>query len=114
MTRVYLAGPVSGHTDLNRSAFDTAATWVRASGWEPVVPLNTPVHHIGTCPDGHPLETGAQGTHPRPCWLRAGLQALLACDAIALLPGWQNSAGALLELQVAEACGMPVHHAPGN
>jgi hypothetical protein len=112
MKRLYLAGPIRGHADLNRPAFDAAAAWARTNDWEPVSPLDQPVAHEGPCPVTWPKETGTQGTHARACWLRAGLQALLVCDAIGLLFGWNKSDGARRELQVAEACGIPVLHVP--
>lgn len=111
MRRAYLAGPVSGHPDLNRPAFEAAAAWARANGWEPVSPLDQLVDHDGPCPADWPAETGAQGTHARACWLRAGLRSLLDSDAIALLPLWGSSDGARLERRVAEACGITILHA---
>lgn len=112
MKRAYLAGPISGHADLNRPAFEAAAAWARVNGWNPVSPLDQPVVHDGPCPTAGPTETGRQGTHARACWLRVGLRTLLDCDAIVLLPGWDNSYGAMLERRVAEVCGLTVLHTP--
>jgi hypothetical protein len=39
-------------------------------------------------------------------YLRADLQLLFHCDGIALLPGWEKSRGAKLELAVAIQLGM--------
>jgi len=109
--RVYLAGPITGHADLNRPAFEAAARWAQEHGWTPVSPLDADPQHDGPCPPGL-LETGATGSHSRACWLRVGLAALLTCDAIVLVDGWEHSAGALLEYRVAIACGLVIRHAP--
>jgi hypothetical protein len=40
--------------------------------------------------------------------MRNDLKALLDCDALALLDGWQQSAGAHLEMHVAHRVGMEI------
>ena len=40
--------------------------------------------------------------------MRADIKALCDCDAIALLPGWMNSKGAHLELQIAHRLGLRI------
>lgn len=110
MKRVYIAGPITGHPDLNRTAFMAAARALTGSGYDPVTPFDLPPAHTGPCPSGsaYPVEKGVTETHPRSCWIRADLIGLLGCDAIALLPGWEASAGARLEAVVAEAAGLDV------
>ena len=42
--------------------------------------------------------------------LLADIKALCDCDAIALMPGWENSKGAHLELHIAHRIGLKVYH----
>lgn len=43
--------------------------------------------------------------------MRLALRQMLTCDAVALLPGWQQSRGALLEHTVAIDLGIPARPA---
>jgi hypothetical protein len=90
MTRVYLAGPMTGLPELNFPAFHDAAARLRAHGYEVVSPAE-----VNPEPD---LEWAV-------C-LRRDIPHLCTCDVIALLPGWEKSRGAKLELHIADALGM--------
>lgn len=87
--KVYIAGPVTGRADRNEPAFRHASERLRALGHGTVVPL-----------DVVPEESGHEEA------MRHCLLQMLACDAVALIPGWQSSAGARLERKVAKVCGM--------
>lgn len=89
---LYVSGPMSGLPGLNFPAFHAAAARLRAAGYEVVNPAEL---------------------NPDPCatWadcMRADIKALMDCDGIALLPGWERSKGATLETQIAWALSMPV------
>ena len=92
MTRIYLAGPMSGLPDLNFPAFHAAAARLRAAGHDVVNPAEIN-------PD------------PGAAWaqcMRADIAQLVTCEAIALLPGWEQSRGARLEHHIATQLGMRV------
>lgn len=92
MKRVYLSGPMSGIADNNFPAFHEWAARLRGQGFDVVSPAE--IQEAGT-------------------WelcLRADLRELCTCDAIALMPGWESSKGANLELHVAHRLGMEVMH----
>jgi hypothetical protein len=89
--RVYVSGPMTAYPDLNRAAFVEATDRLTALGHTPVDPGTTEV----------PDQTWA-------AYLRADLHLLLDCDALAVLPGWEASRGACLEVHVAHALGMTV------
>lgn len=95
----YIAGPMTGYPDFNYPAFLAAATELRAQG----IRVLSPTEHTG---DEPPAAYDAE--RPYAYYLRRSLAMLLDCDSIVLLPGWENSAGARLEKQIAEALGMPI------
>lgn len=105
--KIYVAGPITGHADLNEPAFRDAQRLLESGGHEVVIPLDVkPLEHDGDCPESY----GApQSGHTSACYIRADLKALLDCDAIYCLKGWTTSVGAKLETNVAYRCGMTVY-----
>ena len=89
---VYLAGPMTGIEDLNFPLFNAEAARLRELGWEVVNPAEVQ-------PD--------QSAQWIDCML-ADIPALMACDTIALLPGWEASKGARIEHCIALNHGMNV------
>jgi nucleoside 2-deoxyribosyltransferase len=102
MMRVYLAGPMAGVDGGNFPEFREAAEALREMGHEVVSPVEL------NEADG--MSTAADPGHPRRGEFLARDVALLCdptVDAVVLLPGWEKSAGCLLEAGVAEAIGKP-------
>lgn len=91
--RVYISGPMTGRPALNAPAFFAAAHALRAAG-------HIPVNPVEVC-----ALIGA--TEWTDC-MRADIKALCDCDAIALLPGWEMSQGAQLELHIAHRLGLAI------
>ena len=92
MKRIYISGPMTGLMDSNFPAFNAEAERLRDLGHEVVNPAE-----INPDP--------ATGWH---ACMRADLKALLDCDTLALLDGWQRSAGAHLEMHVAHRVGIDI------
>lgn len=90
--RVYLSGPMSGIEAHNFPAFHAAASRLRARGLSVINPAE--------------INTDADATWHE-C-LRRDMAALALCDTLALLPGWQTSSGAHLELHVAHRLGIEI------
>lgn len=109
--RVYIAGPISGLPDVpletKKSRFYMAEEYFAEHGHEVVVPMDVPVDSCpGGCnPQGHVGQDGV-ATHSWECFMKHDMHALLDCDAIAILPGWQQSRGSLLEARVASELGL--------
>lgn len=94
MTTIYIAGPMTGLPDYNYPAFNQAAADLRAAGYTVLNP---------TLDRKSPNEDP-----PGMTWvdyLRAAIVMVAKADGIALLPGWENSKGARLELHIAGELG---------
>lgn len=91
--KIYVAGPMTGLPGLNFAAFDVAAARLRADGHEVF----------------NPAELGMGSAED----YRKALTICLTwvcehAEAIALLPGWENSKGAQAEYYAALALGLSV------
>lgn len=106
--RIYVSGAITGlPLDMARQQFADACGELAEQGHRPLNPFDVPPHAGCRCPspNGH---DGAGSGHEWGCYLRGDLAALLNCDAILMLPGWERSHGARLELSVASAVGLRV------
>lgn len=105
--KIYVSGPISGIPEANRNEFEDAASLVREAGADALIPHHISPGHSGVCvPDGRYERSG----HTYACHMRADVLAMLGCDGVVMLPGWEQSHGARLEHQVAAVCGLPVHY----
>jgi hypothetical protein len=94
--RIYLSGPMTGLPGNNFYAFNTYAATLRGMGLDIV----NPAEIGGDANDTNPANYNA--------YLRADIKAMMDCDGIALMPGWETSTGANLELHIAHRVGMRV------
>jgi hypothetical protein len=90
--RIYLSGPMSGLPDLNFPAFNAAAAKLRSLGYTVV----------------NPAELNPDNTTAWDACMRADIKALCDCTTLALLPGWERSQGAHLEMHIAHRIGIEV------
>jgi hypothetical protein len=104
---IYLAGPMSGLPDHNVPAFDSAAAQLRERGFFVVSPpeITRANPQPGIRSDGSIDEAAYREL------VRLDLRGLLGCSAVAVLPGWEKSKGARLEVSVAKAIGLSVYWA---
>ncbi len=94
---MYIAGPITGIPDKNITAFTAATNLLLENGHIPICPL--------TLNELDPVEDN---------WLsqmKRDLKYLVDCDAVFLLPGWETSKGARLEVQVAKSLDIKVYRA---
>jgi hypothetical protein len=105
--RLYISGPITGYPEHNRTAFSGAKLALLMAGHEVLNP-----HDVCTVLDIHDCKgpcNPSESLLPWEDYLRADLVAmLLQCDALAMLPGWEHSRGAMLEHSVAVALGWEV------
>jgi DNA-binding transcriptional LysR family regulator len=87
--KLYIAGPMSGYPDYNYPLFHLIDPDLRRAGYETLNPASNP-----------PCESWDG-------YMRAAIRQVLAADGIALLPDWQASAGASLEVHIAHTLRVP-------
>lgn len=93
--KIYLAGPMTGYPEMNHPLFHAEAARLRAVGHEVVNPAEE-------APDQSMAWIDA---------MMVDIPVLMACEAIALLPGWEGSNGARIEHCIAINHGMQVYMA---
>lgn len=100
---VYLSGPMSGYDKFNRPAFDEAAAALRRNGYTVIVPGE------GEHYDEAEIAAWEVGRKKREFYLSRDIDFIQeAADYVVVLPGWEESEGAKLEVVVAQAIGVPV------
>jgi hypothetical protein len=99
-----------GHRFYNFPLFDSAAKWLAVAGYEPVNPAEIdrlngfdptalPADHDwSTLPEGLPISD----------LVRRDVDAILTCEAIYMLPGWESSVGAVAEYNIAKWLGLEI------
>lgn len=92
-TRIYIAGPITGHDLAERKReFDFTATLLEIDGREVVNPMTLPHQHDKSWES----------------YMRECIEALIKCDAIYLMQGWELSDGARLEFTIASKLKMQI------
>lgn len=104
-TAAYLAGPMRGLPEYNFPAFRAATADLRARGFHVWSPAERDEQQ-----DGFDAATD-QPKHIRH-YMSFDLPAVLTSDAVVVLPGWETSKGATLEVHVARECEIPVYIYP--
>lgn len=95
MKRIYLSGPMSGLPDHNYPAFNEVEKVLTSYGWEVVNPASN--------------FNGATDRH-RADYMRLDFTHVLSVDTLFVLPGWEKSRGARVEVLMAQELGIPVYY----
>lgn len=90
ISRIYLAGPMSGLPEMNYPAFNAEAARLRALGLMVENPAQNPKQD--TWQD----------------YMRAAIRQMMTCTHVALLPGYAASRGAMIESNLAIELGITV------
>jgi hypothetical protein len=90
---IYLSGPMTGLPDYNRPAFNKVAEELRAKGKSVFNPAD-----IGP----------KENIMPRAWYMRKDLEGLMKSDSVYVLPGWDTSEGAKLEVAIAKELELPI------
>ena len=89
MAKCYIAGPMTGYPELNYPLFHSTAARLRAMGFEVISPAEL-----------NPI------TAPYREAMVNDILALVTCDHIVMLDGWEKSKGASLERHIADVLGI--------
>lgn len=92
MLKVYLSGVITGDNNY-KSKFKRAEDYLKERGLEVINPAE--------------LNEGVEGYEWQD-YMKADIKALLDCDAIFLIKGYESSKGALIEKSLAEGLGLIV------
>ena len=99
---IYLSGPMTGYVAFNRPMFDKVAAELREMDYFVIVPGE------GETYDSVELAAQKVGRKKIEFYLSRDIDYIQEmADAVVVLPGWEDSAGAKLEVAVAQALGIP-------
>lgn len=92
MEKMYISGPMTGFPECNYPAFFEAEDMLVKAGYA--------------------VENPARNPEPSPkTWegfMRLAIAQVCKCTSVVLLPGWENSRGAKIEVEIARTLGMKV------
>lgn len=112
--KIYVAGPMRGIAEFNFPAFHAAAANLRAEGHEVFNPAERDIAlhgkdiSKGNMAGDEKLAATEHGFNLREALKDDLVFICLEADAIALIPGWENSKGAQAERATAIALGLQV------
>lgn len=105
--RIYIAGPMSGHYGYNFHTFDRAEHDLQEKGWSPINPAQMD-RDIGF----DPYKDTADEAFLHEAMKRDCAAIIEDADAMAMLPGWENSTGARGEFHLAKWKHIPIYSWP--
>lgn len=99
--QIYLAGPYTGKDSQEVMSYCSTA-----------INFASEVVKLGAYPQtSHPLGVFLQrGVGNAQYWYDATLEQMKRCDAVLMLPNWENSQGAIKELEEADKLDMPIFY----
>lgn len=103
--KVYIAGPMRGYENDNHASFDEAERRWRQAGHTPISPAYL-ARALGKGGESGNYTTEAD-------YIRQVMiidtTVICHCDAVAVLPGWHQSKGAIMEVALARSIGIPIY-----
>ena len=96
--RIYLAGPMTGIADYNYPEFNRVAKLIRDMGYEVENPADTEKENTE-----YPYQSA-----PHEWYMRKAVEKIMKCDMVVILPAWDTSIGARLEVDLARGLNLPI------
>lgn len=93
--KIYIAGPMRGIPEHNFPLFNFTADRLRQRGHQVINPVDIGEKHFQN-------DTSKTTQHE---FITKDILELLTCDALAVLPGWEKSCGASIEVAIAKVLG---------
>ena len=107
MKVVYVAGPYMGETHDGKSFFQIHTNIMVAREWaKKVFALGA----FAFCPHLNCFHMELDTDFSADWWRKADLEILERCDAVLLIPGWENSRGSVMEKTFAQDNSIPVFY----
>lgn len=97
-TKIYISGQMTGMPDLNRVAFNEVEEKLTKKGY---IVYN-------------PVKYGDEKKDSREELMKKDFELILDSDKVVVLPNWENSWGAVLEVTFAREIGLPIEDVDGN
>jgi len=107
MKVVYIAGKYSGKTHDGRSFMEIERNILEAREWA-IKAMQTGVVALTPHLNSYHMELDFESDQG--FWYAADLELLRRCDAVFLIPNWEDSKGARLERDYARQHGIPVFY----
>jgi hypothetical protein len=98
MMKIYIAGPMTGIDNFNYPLFNSTARRLYQMGYTPLNPADSESENTT-----HEFQGQTWNWY-----LRRAIKKLADADALCLLPNWQNSKGATLEVHIAKTLEIPL------
>jgi len=89
--KLYISGPITGVPNYQEN-FIKAEAILKQAGHNVINPCTVLLDDSATWEN----------------YMKADIPLMLACDGLAVLPGWEASAGARLEIDIAQRLNMPI------
>lgn len=106
--RVYISGPITGIPDKNKYAFEKYENRFKELNLDPVNPLKLFTEQEALLMD---LKLENNEITEKEYWayfMKRDIAEMIECDIVAVLPNWENSKGANLEVYLARSLFMPI------
>lgn len=94
MSIIYLSGPMTGLPNRNAETFNRWARYLRDRGHQVISPVEN---------------DGGSTDKPRSFYMELDINSLLMSNVVVLLPNWQYSRGAKLEVAIAQEIGRKLY-----
>lgn len=104
--KLYVAGPMRGYAQFNFAKFDEVCKSLRSKGHTVIGPQEID-RYLGFDETVEELEVTQDDM--RRFLLRDTFLIILEAEGIVTLPGWEESKGAIMEVALARAMGLPVY-----